>query len=161
MDAQVKTDDVALDNATIEAQLKTMLGPVGEAVTMEVERGAVRRMALALDNHDPIHFDGAAAKSRGYRGIVAPWPFLWSYFFNCTEYHHDFPFGKATVHGQDDYDFHEPLIVGDAITVTTHITSTSLKQGKTGLLGLVVSERRFTNQNGQLCAVLKTTLFRR
>lgn len=161
MDAQVDIKDSVQDDAAIEAQLRTMIGPVGAPVTMEVERGAVRRMALALDNHDPIHFDEAAAKARGYRGIVAPWPFLWSYFFNCTEYHHEFPFGAATVHGQDDYDFHEPMIVGDAITVSTEITSTSLKQGKSGRLGLVVSERRFTNQNGQLCAVLKTTLFRR
>jgi acyl dehydratase len=161
MQADAMTDDAALDDAAIEQQLKRMIGPVGEPVTMEVERGAVRRMALALDNHDPIHFDEAAAKARGYRGIAAPWPFLWSYFFNCTEYHHDFPFGKATVHGQDDYEFHEPMIVGDAITVTTHITEATVKRGKSGRLGVVVSERRFTNQRGQLCAVLKTTLLRR
>jgi acyl dehydratase len=158
----VKIDNATqLGNAEIEKQLQTMIGPVGEAVTMVVEIGAVRRMALALDNHNPVHFDEALAKARGYRGIVAPWPLLWSYFFNCTEYHHDFPFGKATVHGQDDYKFHEPLIVGDAVTVTTRIISTSLKQGKSGRLGLAVSERRFTNQNDQLCAVLTTTLFRR
>ena len=161
MQADAITDDAALDDAAVERQLKRMIGPVGEPVTMEVERGAVRRMALALDNHDPIHFDEAAAKARGYRGIVAPWPFLWSYFFNCTEYHHDFPFGKATVHGQDDYEFHEPMIVGDAITVATQITDATVKRGKSGRLGVVVSERRFTNQRGQLCAVLKTTLLRR
>ena len=160
MDAKTESAEM-LDEAEIERQLQTMVGPVGEKVTMEVELGAVRRMALALDNHDPIHYDLEAAKARGYRGIVAPWPFLWSYFFNCTEYHHDFPFGKATVHGQDDYEFHEPMIVGDAITVETRITDTSLKKGKSGRLGLAVSERSFTNQNGQLCAILKTTLFRR
>ena len=118
-------------------------------------------MALALDNFDPIHFDKQAAIARGYRGIVAPWPLLWSWFFNATIYSHDFPFGKATVHGQDDYEFHEPMIVGDEITVHTAITAAQLKQGRVGRLGQVVSERRFVNQNGQLCAILKTTLFRR
>ena len=65
------------------------------------------------------------------------------------------------MHGQDDYEFHEPMIVGDEITVHTAITAAQLKQGRVGRLGQVVSERRFVNQNGQLCAILKTTLFRR
>jgi hydroxyacyl-ACP dehydratase HTD2-like protein with hotdog domain len=161
MSAPADTAPAELSDAQIEALLARMIGPVGEPVTMQVELGAARRMALAVDERDPIHYDAQAARSRGYRGIVAPWPFLWSYFFNCTEYEHDFPFGKATVHGQDDYAFHEPLIVGDDITVTTAITDAKLKRGRTGRLGLVVSERSFTNQHGTLCAVLKTTLFRR
>ena len=138
-----------------------MIGPIGEAVQTLVEAGAVRRMALCTGDLDPIHFDAAAAKARGYRGIVAPWPLLWLYFFTCTIYEHEFPFGKATVHGQDDYEFHEPMIAGDVITVRTAMVDAKLKHGKVGRLGQVVSERRFTNQRGELCAVLRTTLFRR
>ena len=150
-----------ISDADAEKMLRGLIGPIGEPVTMTVELGAVRRMALAVDDPDPIHFDKAAATARGYRGIVAPWPLVWLWFFNCTEYEHDFPFGKATVHGQDDYDFHEPMIVGDEITVKTAIVDAKLKHGRVGRLGQVVSERRFTNQRGELCAVLKTTLFRR
>lgn len=150
-----------VDDATAEEMLKGLVGPIGEPVTMTVELGAVRRMALAVESMDPIHYDKAAAIARGYRGIVAPWPLLWLWFFTCTEYEHEFPFGKATVHGQDDYDFHEPMIVGDEVTVTTAIVETRLRRGKVGRLGQVVSERRFTNQRGELCAVLRTTLFRR
>jgi acyl dehydratase len=145
----------------MERQLAALIGAVGVPVSMAVELGAVRRMAVTVDDFDPIHFDEAAARKRGFRGIVAPWPLLWSYFFNCTEYHLDIAFGKATVHGQDEYEFHEPLIVGDVITVATAITAARLKQGRTGPLGQVEAERRFTNQFGHLCAVLKTTLFRR
>lgn len=148
-------------DAECEAYLRTLIGPLGEPVKTLVELGAARRMALCMDDLDPIHFDEEAAKARGYRGVVAPWPLLWLYFFTCTIYEHDFPFGKATVHGQDDYDFHEPMIVGDVITVQTAMVDAKLKHGKVGRLGQVVSERRFTNQNGQLCAVLRTTLFRR
>ena len=150
-----------ISDAEAEKQLAAMIGPVGEPVTALVEYGAVRRMALAIGDLDPIHFDEAAAKARGYRGVVAPWPLLWLYFFTCTEYEHDFGFGKATVHGQDDYALHEPVVVGDRLTITTAITEAKLKHGKVGRLGQVVSERRFVNQDGKLCAVLKTTLFRR
>jgi acyl dehydratase len=159
--AQTASPTAEISDAEAERYLQTLIGPIGEEVTTLVELGAARRMALALGNLDPIHFDEAAAKARGYRGIVAPWPLLWLYFFTCTVYEHDFPFGKATVHGQDDYEFHEPIVVGDQLTIRTAMVEAKLKHGKTGRLGQVVSERRFTNQRGELCAVLRTTLFRR
>jgi acyl dehydratase len=158
---QTASPTAEVSDAEAERYLQTLIGPIGEEVTTLVELGAVRRMALALGDLDPIHFDEAAAKARGYRGIVAPWPLLWLYFFTCTVYEHDFPFGKATVHGQDDYEFHEPIVVGDQLTIRTAMVEAKLKHGKTGRLGQVVSERRFTNQRGELCAVLRTTLFRR
>ena len=73
-------------DAEVEKMLTGLIGPIGEPATMPVEWGAARRMALALDNFDPIHFDKQAAIARGYRGIVAPWPLLWSWFFNATIY---------------------------------------------------------------------------
>lgn len=150
-----------ITDAEAQAYLDGLIGPLNEPVTVQVELGAARRMALCMEDFDPIHFDEAAAKARGYRGIVAPWPLLWLYFFTCTIYEHDFPFGKATVHGADEYEFHEPLIVGDTLTVTAAMVEAKVKHGKTGRLGQIVSERRFTNQRGELCAVLRTILFRR
>ena len=149
------------NDAEAQAFLDELIGPLGEAVQVQVELGAVRRMALCMGNLDPIHFDNAAAQQRGYRGIVAPWPLLWLYFFTCTIYEHDFPFGKATVHGADEYEFYEPMIVGDVITVSTAMVAAKLKHGKVGRLGQITSERRFVNQRGELCAVLRTILFRR
>jgi acyl dehydratase len=152
-----------LSDAEVERFLAGMIGPIGKPEKMEIEFGAARRMALALDNHDPIHFDRDAALARGYRGVVAPWPLLWLIYFTCNDpdVHLVFPFGKALIHGQDDYQFHERIIVGDVITMDAAIVETRLKHGKSGRLGQLVEERRFTNQNGQLCAQLKTTLFRR
>ena len=148
-------------DAQAQAFLDQLIGPLGEAVQVQVELGAVRRMSLCMGNLDPIHFDQVAAQQRGYRGIVAPWPLLWLYFFTCTIYEHDFPFGKATVHGADEYEFHEPMIVGDVLTVSTAMVAAKLKHGKVGRLGQITSERRFVNQRGELCAVLRTILFRR
>ena len=148
-------------DAEAQAFLDSLIGPLGEEVTTLVEFGAVRRMALCMEDLDPIHFDEAAAQARGYRGVVAPWPLLWLYFFTCSIYEHDFPFGKATVHGADEYEFHEPMVVGDVITIRTAMVEAKLKHGRSGRLGQVVSERCFTNQRGELCAVLRTILFRR
>ena len=147
--------------AEIEKFLSGLVGPVGTPNTMAVELGAARKMAKAVEDDDPIHYDAEAAIKRGYRGVVAPWPLLWLFYFNAEDHHIDFPFGKATVHGEDEYEFHEPMIVGDDITLRMAITDAHLKQGRSGQLGLVVEERRFTNQFGKLCAVLRTTLIRR
>ena len=86
---------------------------------------------------------------------------LWLFYFNVANHRIDFPFGKVTVHGEDEYEFHEPMIVGDEVTLQMAITDARLKQGRSGPLGLVVEERRFINQLGELCAVLRTTLIRR
>ncbi len=145
----------------IETFLAGLVGPVGTPETMTVELGALRKMAKAVEDWDPIHYDADAAVKRGYRGVVAPWPLLWLFYFNADTAHVHFPFGKATVHGEDAYEFHEPMIVGDEITLAMAISDARLKQGRSGLLGLVTEERRFTNQRGALCAVLRTILIRR
>jgi hypothetical protein len=53
------------------------------------------------------------------------------------------------------------MIVSDEITLQMSITDACLEQGRFGQLCLVAGERRFTNQLGTLCAVLRTTLVRR
>jgi acyl dehydratase len=145
----------------IEKFLAGLVGPLGQPDGMTVEAGAVRKMAKAVEDWDPIHHDADAARKRGYRGVVAPWPYVWLVYFNCAHDDMGFPFGKATVHGGDEYEFYEPIIVGDEITVQTVITDAKLRQGRSGLLGIVVIERRFTNQHGTRCAVLRTTVIRR
>ena len=153
--------DMEMPVTYIENFLAGLVGPVGKPDIMAVELGAVRKMAKAVEVFDPIHYDVAVAIARGYRGVVAPWPLLWLFYFNGTEHSIDFPFGKATVHGEDEYDLHEPVILGDEIAMQMAITDARLKQGRSGPLGIVVEERRFTNQLGTLCAVLRTTLIRR
>jgi acyl dehydratase len=118
-------------------------------------------MGLCVEALDPIHYDEAAARARGYRGIVAPWPLLWLAFFNCRDAPLKFDFGRATIHGGDSYEFHEPMVVGDTLTVRATVTSTAVKQGKAGPMGVIVTRREFHNQHGQLCAILDTTNIRR
>ncbi|HYF20564.1 MAG TPA: MaoC family dehydratase N-terminal domain-containing protein [Ramlibacter sp.] len=147
--------------AAMEASLKALEGPIGQPDSMPIELVSIRRMALTVEDLDPIHYDEAAAKARGYRGIVAPWPLLWLIFFNCRDAPLVFDFGKATIHGGDSYEFYEPMVVGDTVTMTAAVTETSVKQGKAGPMGIVTSRREFRNQRGQLCAVMSTTNIRR
>lgn len=159
--AKNSTTGDAISVADMERALRAMEGPLGEPDSMPIEMMSIRRMALCVDAQDPIHHEDAAARARGYRGIVAPWPLLWLVFFNCRTAPLQFSFGKATLHGGDRYEFHEPLVVGDTVTVTATVTGTSVKQAKAGPMGVIVTRREFRNQLGQLCAVLETTNLRR
>ncbi len=157
------SNTVPVNLEEIKQELAGKIGPIGEPEEVPVELLSVVRLALAVEDFDPIHYDAKAAQARGYRGIVAPWPVVSLLRYNCSqqEESHSFSFGRATVHGEDAYEFHEPIIVGDLITVSTAITAAQLKHGRSGLLGLVTSERRYTNQLGQLCAVWRTIVIRR
>jgi hydroxyacyl-ACP dehydratase HTD2-like protein with hotdog domain len=75
--ASEKTED-------IQQELERMIGPVGEAETVPVEYLSVIRLALAVEDFDPIHYDAKADQARGYRGIVAPWPILSLLLYNCS-----------------------------------------------------------------------------
>ena len=145
----------------IKQELERMVGPIGEPETVPVELLSAVRMAMAVEDFDPIHYDASAAQARGYRGIVAPWPILSLLQYNCSHEPPAFTFGLATVHGEDGFEYHEPIIVGDVITIEALVRDAQLKRGRSGLLGLVTTERRFTNQLGQLCAVARTIVIRR
>ncbi len=155
---EAKTEGAASE---IASALARMVGPLGEPEAVPVEALAVMRMAMAVEDFDPIHYDKEAALRRGYRDIVAPWPFLALLQYNSSHELAPFSFGLATVHGEDAYEFLEPIVAGDTITVHAAVSDATLKEGRSGLLGLVSMERRFVNQQDRLCAVLRTIVIRR
>jgi acyl dehydratase len=158
-EAEVYGWDIAPER--IESNLKKILGKWGEVDTFPVELVNVRRMGLVVEDFDPIHYEVPAARAKGFRGIVAPWPFLWTIIHNLLPGEMPFTFGNATVHGHDEYELYEPMIVGDTIALETNNIDCQLKHGRNGPLGYVLTERRFTNQLGQLCAVVRTSTFRK
>lgn len=145
----------------VKVELDKLIGPTGDPQTVPVELLSVTRLAMATDDYDPIHYDARAARRRGYRGIVAPWFILELLQYNIVQKKSVFAFGKANLHGNDEFEYYEPIVVGDQITVHAAIVKTEVKQGRSGLLGFITRERRFVNQFDELCAVWRTIAIRR
>lgn len=145
----------------VKVELDKMIGPTGEPQSVAVELMAATRLAMATDDYDPIHYDAKAARRRGYRGVVAPWFILELLQYNIVQKRSVFTFGKANLHGNDEFEYYEPIIVGDVITVHAAIVKTEVKQGRSGLLAFLTRERRFVNQFDELCAVWRTIAIRR
>ena len=63
-------------DSVITDEMRAAIGVEGPPTVMEVERTNCRMFARSVGHTDPIFYDDAAAKARGYRGVVAPPGFL-------------------------------------------------------------------------------------
>ena len=135
---------------------KSEIGNTGKPVTMHVERGKIREFAQAIKDDDPVYFDEGAANDGG--GIMPPITFL------QTVGHWDdgrgrlrVPFDlKRVLHGEQEYEFLEPIRVGDVLTVVSRIVDIYEKPGRRGgSMNFAVTETTYTNQQGVVVARAK------
>lgn len=63
-----------------------------------------------------------------------------------------------TLEGGTAYKLHNPLHVGDVLTVEKRLTSIEEKSGRSGPMAIVVTDSAFTNQRGELVAELTHTI---
>ena len=68
--------------SVITDEMRAAVGIEGPPVTLEVEKTNCRMFARSVGHTDPIYYDEAAAKARGFRSIVAPPGFLGTPIFN-------------------------------------------------------------------------------
>src|SRR4030042_4101264 len=63
----------------VPEELQKLVGTINEPWVIEVERGAIKRCAEAIEAPNPLYYDVEYARRMGYRDIVAPlgfygWP---------------------------------------------------------------------------------------
>jgi acyl dehydratase len=119
-----------------------------EPVEFTVEADRVRQYADAIGADDAIHHDPEAAKTAGFRDLVAPPMFAVVYSapamgpaildpdvgMNFT----------AMVHGGQEFVWSEPVCAGDSITTEVEVQDISERDGR----GFYVFESVSTNQHG-------------
>ncbi|HUG35523.1 MAG TPA: MaoC family dehydratase N-terminal domain-containing protein [Candidatus Limnocylindrales bacterium] len=136
---------------------KSYIGKTGEPVVMHIERGKIREFAKAIKDDDPLYFDEAMA-SKEAGGIVPPVTFL------QTLSHWDdgrgrirLPFDlKRVLHGEQEYEFLEPIHAGDVLTAVSKVLDIYEKPGKRGgSMNFAVTETTYTNQKGRVVARAK------
>ena len=160
-------------SSVITDEMRAAVGVEGPPTTLDVEKTNCRMFARAVGHTDPIFFDEAAAKARGYRGIVAPPGFLGTPIFR--------PGGAAGVPGEmggrgfiipykrvlnggTEYEYFPDGPDGDVICADDTITARTKIAGfeeTTGSLGPMLITRRetvYTNQNGKVVAKMYGTV---
>ena len=127
-----------------------------------VERGKIREFALALGLEDPVHTDLAAARAAGYGDLVAP-PTFTRQFWHENEANDPMPHlgfdPKRRLHGEQEWEFHQPVVAGMVLRGRNVIVSTREREGRRGgKMTFVVVETRFVDQTGDLVQVARRTL---
>jgi acyl dehydratase len=139
---------------------KSDIGKVGKPVTMRIEAGKIREFAKAIKDRNPLYYDEAVAKQE-IGGIMPPPTFL------MTLAHWDDGEGQPRVqldirrilHGEQEFEYFNPIYVGDTLTAVTKVANIFEKTGgRGGTMKFVVMDTDFTNQKGEKVAVAHFTV---
>ena len=154
-------------------EVTKLIGKVGDIRVMEVEKGAIKKYADAVDDRNPIYWDEEYARNSRYGSIVAPpgffgWPTRWTGGMPIhTKLNDEVSATLAqagynrSLDGGTAYEFFCPVRDGDVLTALPQIVDIYEREGKTGKLAFSVVETTYTNRNGDLVAkARKTTIHR-
>jgi len=154
---------VADGAAAQEDVLKGIIGqPTGKAKVV-VERGPVTHFADAVLSTSPIYRNPEAAKAAGFAAIPAPptWPFAMEFAGKFEEIQPaDAPTGSPLMtavgplmakgglilHGEQEFIYHRPVVVGDVLVSEGKITDAYQKESKGKTMTFIVSETNWSDE---------------
>lgn len=143
---------------------KSKVGISFSPFTIEVERGKIHELALAIGDSNPIYHSREAAQAAGYQDVplfpTAPTMFG---FWGNTEMGHRLASTGINVmgilHGEEEYEYLAPIYPGDVLTGVTTIVDGKSRQGRDGTsMDIVTTETSYTNQNSQPVLKTRTTV---
>ena len=150
--------------ASLEEILKGIIGkPTGRSKVV-IERGPVSHFAAAVGSTSPIYHDLEAARAAGFSDIPAPptWPFAMEFSGQFAEMQPaDGPTGRplATVrgplmakgglilHGEEEFLYHRPIVVGDVLIGDGVISDVYQKESKGRTMTFICSETKWTEES--------------
>jgi acyl dehydratase len=125
------------------------VGRQSPPLTVEVERGHVRRFVEAVGDTNPIYVDEVAARAAGYERIPAPPTFAAALRPIDPRQGIDLDW-KKLLHGEQQIEYQRPLWVGDRITLVARIAEASVKKGKSGEMDQMVLETVGTDERAEV-----------
>jgi len=137
------------------------IGRQSAPLTLDVERGHIRRFAEAVGDTNPIYYDEAAARAAGHPGIPAPPTFAVALRANDPRGGIDLDWRKL-LHGEQEFTFARPLYAGDRLTIVGRIAAADVKETKSGVMDVMVLETVATDGDGaRVFSARSTVLVRR
>jgi len=154
-------------------EVAQLIGKTGEPTIMEVEKGAIKKLADAIGDRNPLYWDEEYARNSGYDSIVAPpgffgWPVRWETampFFSplraeVIDTISRFGYGR-TLDGGIEYDFYHPVCAGDILSALPKAKDIYERETKTGKMIFSIVETTYTNQNSDVVAKARQILIHR
>ena len=142
-----------------EEMRQKAVGTVSGPAVLKVEKGAIKRFAEAVGDANPLWNDEASARKSRFGGILAPPTFLRSVRLERPQLPFDTPFNRFLDAGSQ-WEYFEPVRVGDHITAVARIVEVSERSGKLGAMFFTTIDFSYTNQLGEVVATQRNTLIR-
>jgi acyl dehydratase len=140
---------------------RKFIGHASAPVTLEVERGHIRRFAEAIGDPNPIYVDEAAARAAGHPTIPAPPTFATALRPNDAREGIDIDW-RRLLHGEQEYRFERPLHAGDRLVLVQRIKDIFEKAGRAGTMDFIVMETTAHDPDGKLIyTALSTAVIKR
>jgi acyl dehydratase len=144
-----------------EPRFAPFVGQQSVPLTLDVERGHIRRFCEAVGDANPIYIDEAAARAAGHPRIPAPPTFAVSLRPNDARAGIDIDWRKL-LHGEQEFTFARPLYAGDRLTLVQRIADAKVKETKAGIMDVMVLETVGTDEAGaRVFSARSTVLVRR
>ena len=134
---------------------KSKIGYSFPPFTIEVERGKIRELALAIGDDNPIYQSREAAQAAGYPDVplFPTAPTLFTFWGNAKMVSQIVSLGinvMRVLHGEEEYEYLAPINPGDILTGVMTVVDGKTRQGKDGSsMDILTTEIRYTNQQGQ------------
>ena len=135
-------------------------------IIWEVERGKIREFAQAIGDPNPIYLDKEAAVAQVYKDTPASLTFLtvpmmWADKMPAVINDLTINF-MMVLHGEEEYEYYQPIYPGDVITGTPKVTKMEEKTSKSGSkMDMITMEVLYTNQRGEKVAKTRSLLVER
>jgi acyl dehydratase len=132
-----------------------------QEVEFTVERDRVVQFAEAIGDDDPRFLDPEAAKGAGFADQLAPPTFpTVLQIMTSGQAVLDPELGldyARVVHGEQEYEWHRPIAVGDVLKATPRIADIYAR----GPNEFLITEAEITDQKGEVVCVARSTLLSR
>jgi len=143
-------------------ELRRAIGYETEPVVIEIDKTIIARFADAVEDGNPLWRDEAKARSSRYGGIVAPPSLLCAVLMTgkpaWEHISHLLP--QRALDGGGEWEFYQPVRVGDTITIVNRLLDMAERPGRLGPMLIVTSEITWRNQREELVAKARASLIR-
>ncbi len=143
-------------NKYVTDEARKQIGKTSEPRTYEVERGAIRRFAEAIEDRNSLFNSERDARHTRFGGMIAPPTFCRSMGSPIPDIRLDMPTARG-LDGGSDWEYLVPIRPGDRITVQSKLVDLREAAGRLGPMVFTVVETTYTNQHGEVCVVQRST----
>lgn len=133
--------------------LEGRIGEIVREVTFPIEFGKIAEFARAMRDDNPIFYSNESAAKAGFAAVPAPLTFSVASAHYAGGNATDLPVKlgldlSRTVHGEQRWVYHRPVLAGMLLTGVTRIAQVDRKESRGGEMLRVLTETQYVDTEG-------------